>query len=294
MEQIIRNQPRADKKKKLSFDSILGIPYYVFLVVFVIFPLLIMMLYAFTSNAQANIFNIRFSFENFGIFLTSDYVFKSLLESIWLAILSTLLCLAICYPLAFMVSRLKRRTQTILVLFLTASMWINSLILIHSLKNVFLLAGNLVVGFDKSFPANAIFLGHDYSIIIGMIFLYFPYMFLPIYTQMTKIDENLFEGAADLGANKFQTIFRVVVPLTLSSVFSSCLVVLLPATTTLVVPEILTSGNRKMIGNLIEFLYNESQFGQMAAVALVLTVSLLIIVGIMKLLNRYEEVLSND
>src|SRR5690606_10125856 len=137
MEQIIRNQPRADKKKKLSFDSILGIPYYVFLVVFVIFPLLIMMLYAFTSNAQANIFNIRFSFENFGIFLTSDYVFKSLLESIWLAIVSTLICLAICYPLAFMVSRLKRRTQTILVLFLTASMWINSLILIHSLKNVF-------------------------------------------------------------------------------------------------------------------------------------------------------------
>ncbi|VEU82172.1 ABC transporter permease [Acholeplasma hippikon] len=280
------------KKKKISFNSFLGIPYYLVLAILVILPLFIMLLYAFTSN-NSSIFNIQFTLNNFiKFFSTRDYV-GIMFESIWLAIRSTFICLLICYPLAYFISKLPKRTQTILVLLFTSTMWINSLILMHSLKNVFLIAASFVVGGNAEYSQLTIFLGHDYSIIIGTIFLYMPYMFLPIYTQMTKIDKNLLEGAADLGANKFQTLVRVVFPLTLSSVISSCLVVLLPATTTLVVSEIMGNGQRPLIGNLIER-QTGSRFGEMAAYSIILAVAMLIIVAILKSMDRYEEVLSNE
>src|SRR5690554_3914313 len=170
------------KKKIVSFNSILGIPYYVLIIVFVFIPLLIMILYAFTK-ADSSIFNIKFTFANFEKFFKTRAYVNSLFESIWIALLSTIVSLAISYPLAYIITKLKKKTQTILVLLITANMWINSLILIHALKNVFLIAGTLVVGDSASFIEKAIFLGHDYSLVIGTVFLYFPYMFLPIYTR---------------------------------------------------------------------------------------------------------------
>ena len=127
-------------------------------------------------------------------------------------------------PVAYMVSRLRPRVQTTLVLLITATMWINSLVLAYALRSVFILAGAWLFG------ENRILLATDMSLVVGIVFIYLPYMFLPIYTQMTKIDPSLLESAADLGANKFQTIFKVVVPLTLSSVISGSMIVLLPAT----------------------------------------------------------------
>ena len=109
---------------------------------------------------------------------------------------------------------------------------------------------------------------------------------------MTKIDNNLLEGAEDLGANKLQIVSKVVFPLTLSSIISSCLIVLLPATTTLVVSEIMAYGQRPMIGNLIE--RQVSRFGEMAAYAMILGTILLLIVLVIKRFDKYEEVLANE
>lgn len=279
------------KKKKVSFDTILGIPYYLLLIIFVFIPLLIMILYAFTKPNES-LFNIRFTLVNFEKFFNTQAYVKSLFESVWIALLSTIVSLVISYPLAYVITKLKKQIQIALVLLITANMWINSLILIHAIKNAFLIAGTLVVGNDASFIQKAIFLGHDYSLVIGTVFLYFPYMFLPIYTQMGKIDINLLEGAEDLGANKFQIVTKVVFPLTLSSVISSCLIVLLPATTTLVVSEIMAYGQRPMIGNLIE--RQVSRFGEMAAYAMILGLVMILIVFILKRFDKYEEVLANE
>lgn len=279
------------KKKKVSFDTILGIPYYLLLIIFVLIPLIIMVLYAFTK-ADSSIFNIRFTFVNFTAFFSEKIYINTLLESIWIAILSTIVSLLISYPLAYIITKLKKRTQLILVLLITANMWINSLILIHALKNIFLIAGTMIVGNDANSIQKAMFLGHDYSLVTGMVFLYFPYMFLPIYTQMTKIDINLLEGAEDLGANKLQIVTKVVFPLTLSSVISSCLIVLLPATTTLVVSQIMGNGKREMIGNLIEA--QISNFGKMAAYSIILGLAMILIVLILKKFDKYDEVLANE
>lgn len=291
---FIQKKSKSDKKNIFQLDFFLGLPYYVMLVVFIIIPIFILVLYAFTEGGDS-LFNIRFTLANFEKFFSQSIFIERLIESIWLAIRSTFYCLLICYPLAYMVSRLKKRTQTILVLLLTATMWINSLILMHSLKNVFLIAGSWVAGSNASYTEQAMFLGHDYSIIIGTIFLYMPYMFLPIYTQMTKIDPALIEGATDLGANKIQSLFKVVLPLTLSSVISSCLIVLLPATTTLVVNQIMGDSRRPLIANLIEQQSKKiGAFGEMAAYAMILSLIMFIFVWVLNKFDRYEEVLANE
>src|SRR5690606_4365017 len=279
---------KPNEKNKIGFDLALGIPYYVMLAVFVIVPLLIMVLYAFTTNTTS-ILNIQFTTKNFTKFFENfDFVMK-LGESVWIALLSTITCLLICYPLAFMISKLKPRTQTILVLLITATMWINSLVLAYALRSVFLMAGAWLFGNDR------IFLATDYALIAGTVFIYLPYMFLPIYTQMTKIDHTLLESAADLGANRIQTVFKVVVPLTLSSVISGSLIVFLPATTTLVVSQYLGDGRRPQIGDLINSKMNNLRtYGEGAAYALILALVLLLFVFIFKKLDKYEGVLANE
>lgn len=279
---------KSNSKFKLNFDLALGIPYYAVLFIFVIVPLLIMVLYAFTTNTTS-ILNIQFTLANFEKFFSKIEFIMKLGESLWIAILSTIVCLLICYPVAYMVSRLRPRVQTILVLLITATMWINSLVLAYALRSVFILAGAWLFG------ENRILLATDMSLVVGIVFIYLPYMFLPIYTQMTKIDPSLLESAADLGANKFQTIFKVVVPLTLSSVISGSMIVLLPATTTLVVSQYLGDGRRPQIGDLINAKMNSLRtYGEGAAYALILALVLLLFVFIFKKLDKYEGVLANE
>ncbi|HEY8406033.1 MAG TPA: ABC transporter permease [Acholeplasma sp.] len=279
---------KSNGKFKLNFDLALGIPYYAVLFIFVIVPLLIMVLYAFTTNTTS-ILNIQFTLANFEKFFSKIEFIMKLGESLWIAILSTIVCLLICYPVAYMVSRLRPRVQTTLVLLITATMWINSLVLAYALRSVFILAGAWLFG------ENRILLATDMSLVVGIVFIYLPYMFLPIYTQMTKIDPSLLESAADLGANKFQTIFKVVVPLTLSSVISGSMIVLLPATTTLVVSQYLGDGRRPQIGDLINAKMNSLRtYGEGAAYALILALVLLLFVFIFKKLDKYEGVLANE
>ncbi len=279
---------RTNEKGKIGFDFALGLPYYVMLGVFVIIPLLIMVLYAFTANTTS-ILNIQFTTGNFVKFFSNFEFVMKLGESVWISLLSTITCLLICYPLAFMISKLKPRTQTILVLLITATMWINSLVLAYALRSVFLMAGAWLFGNDR------IFLATDYALVAGTVFIYLPYMFLPIYTQMTKIDHSLLESAADLGANRIQTMFKVVVPLTLSSVIAGSLIVFLPATTTLVVSQYLGDGRRPQIGDLINSkMSNLRTYGEGAAYAMILALLLLVFVFIFKKMDKYEGVLANE
>jgi len=117
---------------------------------------------------------------------------------------------------------------------------------------------------------------------------------LPIYTHMAKLDKNLFESAEDLGANKLQTIVRVVIPMSLSSVLTGFMMVFLPASTTLVITRYLGDGQRKMIGDLIDLAFKSGKFGYGAAIALVLAVILLFFVFLIKKVDKYEGVLANE
>ncbi len=273
--------------KKLNYEFFLGIPFYVLIVILVLIPIGMMLLYAFTRNS-GGIIPIQFTFDNFKEFFIQPTFISSMAESIYLSLVSSVFCLMISYPLAYIISKRKIITQKVMIATITSTMFINSLLLAYAVRSIFEFIGNGLFN-DKTH-----FLGTDFAIVTGMIYLYLPFMLLPIYTHMTKMDKNLFESAADLGANKFQTLVRVVIPMSLSSVLTGFMMVFLPASTTLVITKYLGNGQRKMIGDLIDLAIKNGKFGYGAAIALVLAVILVLFIFLIKKVDKYEEVLANE
>lgn len=282
-----KKQQPVKNTKKLNYEFYLGAPYYLMIFVLVIIPILLMLLYAFTTDASSLV-SIRFTIDNFIEFFVQPTFISSMLESVYLSLVSAVICLLICYPVAFILSRRKLITQKILVALITSNMFINSLLLAYAVRSIFEMIGSAF--FDQS----RYLLGTDLAIITGMVYLYLPFMLLPIYTHMAKLDKNLFESAEDLGANKLQTIVRVVIPMSLSSVLTGFMMVFLPASTTLVITRYLGDGQRKMIGDLIDLAFKSGKFGYGAAIALVLAVILLFFVFLIKKVDKYEGVLANE
>lgn len=282
-----KQQRHLHKTQKLNFEFYLGAPYYLMMILLVIIPIGLMLLYAFTTDSNSLI-SIKFTIDNFIQFFKEPTFISSMLESVYLSFFSAVICLVICYPLAFILSRRKLMTQKILVSLITSNMFINSLLLAYAVRSIFEMIGTTFFGEARYL------LGTDLAIITGMVYLYLPFMLLPIYTHMSKMDKNLFESAEDLGANKLQTILRVVIPMSLSSVLTGFMMVFLPASTTLVITRYLGNGQRKMIGDLIDLAFKNGKFGYGAAIALVLALILLIFIFLIKRVDKYEEVLANE
>lgn len=269
------------KKQPISLEKAVGLPYYILLAVLIVFPFSVMILYAF-NNANTGVFQIQFSLSNFTDFLSQPIFIRTMIESLYLAGISTFISLLIAYPLSYIIVRRSAKQQLFLILLLTAPMWINMLIRANGLKQIFsMVAPNL--------------LGTDFAIITGMVYMYLPYMVLPIYTSLSKIDDSLYESSADLGANKLKTIRKVIIPLSLSGVMSGIMMVFLPAATTLVVPKYLGDGKRYMIGNLIdEAILLKGNYGYGAAISLILGILMMVFIYFIKKIDKYEEVLSNE
>jgi spermidine/putrescine transport system permease protein len=202
---------------------------------------------------------------------------------LWIALLTTSICLVIGYPLAYLISRIKGHLQVLLILLINAPMWINMLLRVRSIQQ-------LLDIFSPTLYET------DFALIFGMVYLFLPFMVLPIYTVLSKLDENYFEGAADLGANRFQTIQRVIIPLSLSGIISGVIMVFLPAATTLVVPQYLGK-NVHFIGNVIEASITQQingGYGYGAAISLVLSLIIVLMVFGMKKADKYQSGSNKD
>jgi spermidine/putrescine transport system permease protein len=196
-------------------------------------------------------------------------------ESIGLAFGATIITLAIGYPIAFIISRSKPKTRALLILLVTAPMWINMLLRTRALQQIFTMI-------DPEL------LGSNIAIMVGMTYNFLPFMVLPIYTVLAKIDNSLFESASDLGANKLQTMLKVIIPLSFSGILSGIMMVFLPAATTLVVPKYLGEG-RFLIGNLIEnAMISQGDFGYGSAIALVMAGFILVFLYLIKKVDTYQ------
>ena len=187
--------------KKLRFNrSQLCIPYAVFLICFVIAPLLVILYYAFT-NGQGN-----FTFKNFANFFASTNTLGTLLYSFALSIVTTLVCLVIAYPTAYILARSNFKKKYVLLLLFVLPMWINFTLRITALKEIL----SAIEGNISAFP----FLNS----VIGMTFDFLPFMILPLYTSLLKLDKSYLEAAADLGANKLTVFIRVTLPLSVPGI----------------------------------------------------------------------------
>ena len=275
---------QKNKKKHLihlRLEHVLGIPYQAVIVILIFIPILLMFIYSFESRDTAQSFSLVFTFDNYLRFFNEPIFISLMAESISLAAVSTVTTLLLGYPLAFIIARSRPKMKILLILLVTAPMWINMLLRTRALQQLFeMLAPEL--------------LGTNTAIIVGMTYNYLPFMVLPIYTILAKIDDALYESAADLGANKLQTLIRVIIPLSISGILSGVMMVFLPAATTLVIPKYLGE-SRYLIGNLIEnAMIQQGDFGYGSAIALVMAGLILIFLYLIKKVDTYQGVDDED
>lgn len=264
----------------------LVVPYFVWLALMILIPMLLIAFYAFTSPNTNEIIQINFTLENFKKFF--DPVFISVLwKSLKIALITTVICLVVGYPLAFIISRQSERSQTMWILLVTIPMWINMLIRTYAWMSLLADKGliNSFLGLFGLGPIKMMYT--DFAVILGMVYNFLPFMILQIYNVLSRMDESLIEASYDLGADKYKTFRKVIFPLSLSGVISGITLVFLPAVSTFVIPQLLGGGGYALIGNLIE-----KQFVQIgnwnfgSAISLIMAV---IIMFSISLTNKFER-----
>lgn len=258
-------------------------PYSLWAILFIIVPLLFVAYYAFTDS------DFKFTFDNVSRFFnaTTSIMDKNGMpkeahtylvifwRSLRLSIISTLICLLLGYPAAYIISRAAPKTQKIIITLIMIPMWMNFLIRTYAWMTILQDSGiiNRLLAHIGLGPIHII--GTETAVVIGMVYDYFPYMILPIYSIMAKMDDKLIEAAKDLGCNSAGVIRRVVWPLSLPGVISGITMVLIPSISTFYISQKLGYGKFYLIGDAIEGQYAANNLHFAAAIAFILMVLLL-------------------
>ncbi len=242
--------------------------------VFIVVPLVMVAYYAFTNSDG------EFTLSNVANVAQYSQIF---VRSIWLALIATVICLIIAYPLAYILTGMKKNTQSTMLMIVMLPMWMNFLLRTYAWMT--LLGNNGLI--NKMFALIGLgpfkMLNTEGAVILGMVYNYLPFMILPLYSVMVKIDKSVLEAAQDLGCNSRKTMLKVVFPLSLPGVMSGITMVFVPAISTFIISRMLGGGGNLLIGDLIEmqFLGNAYNINLGAAISLVLMVIILLIMTIM-------------
>lgn len=265
--------------------KIFATPYAIWMLLFTIAPIILVVFYAFTDESGS------LTLQNFQNFMDPIYI-SVLWRSIVMGILCTLICLVIAYPAAYFLAQKEIDKKGILILLFIIPMWMNFLLRTYSWLT--LLESNglvtyLVNSVRRFFGAKEdIRLLYNYgAVLMGMVYNYLPFMVLPLYTVLNKVDKRIIEAAEDLGANRMQVFLRVTLPLSVPGIASGVTMVFMPAITTFVISRLLGGAQFKLFGDLIEqqFLFTgDWNFG--SAMSLIMMVLLLISMGLM---NRFGD-----
>lgn len=260
-------------KKRTFIENFSAVPHLVWAVLFIIAPLAFVIYFAFTDTYG------NFTFDN--ITLLSGYTHIFVL-SVCFALIATVICLLIGYPLALFISRANPKTQKMIVVLLMLPMWISLLIRTYSLLALLDNGGLLNSLLEAVGIGRVKIVGTAGAVIAGMVYDFLPYMVLPIYTSVSKLDKRYFEAAHDLGCNGFQTFIKVILPLSTPGVISGITMVFVPSISTFYISQKLGGGSFDLIGDTIERQFqNVSTYNIGAAISLVMMILILISVAVM-------------
>ena len=264
-------------------------PYSVWAVLFIVVPLIFVAYYAFTDT------DFNFTFDNIARFFTATSNIGDgeltrevhtyliiFLRSLKLAVISTVICLLMGYPMAYIIARAEARTQKILITLIMIPMWMNFLLRTYAWMTILQDTG-IFNGILSALGLGRIhIIGTEAAVVIGMVYDYFPYMILPIYSVMAKMDIRLIEAARDLGCNSAGVLRRVIWPLSLPGVLSGITMVLIPSISTFYISQKLGNGKFYLIGDAIEGQYVANNLHFAAAIAFILMVILLACMALMQ------------
>ena len=252
--------------------------------IFIVLPLFLILAHALSSNTDLSEF--AFTLDNFHRFFEPLYV-KILITSLVLAGLSTILCLIVGYPVAYIISKMSEKVRNNMILIFIIPMWMNFLLRTYAWLTLLGNKGliNKFIGLFGLGPWDLMY--NSKAIMIGMVYNFLPFMVLPIYTVLLKMDQKLIEAAKDLGANDFEVFTKVIFPLSLPGIYTGITMVFIPAISTFVVPNLLGGNNFYLIGNLIEKQFTfTGDWGFGSAISMILIVIMLLILVVPKLFNK--------
>ncbi len=267
--------------KKVSIGNPhVATPYVIWSVIFIVVPLLMVAYYSFTDA------NGSFTFENISTIFQFNYL-RIFGESILYAFIATAITLVISYPLAYFMTKTSLSTQATLMLLVMLPMWMNLLIRTYSISNILERNGIIntaldMLGFEKVQLINT-----PGAVILGMVYNFIPYMILPIYSVLSKIDNRLIEASSDLGANGLVTLRRVILPLSMPGAVSGITMVFVPSVSTFYISQKLGGIHNELIGDVIEQQFKlNNNYNLGASLSLVLMVMIIISLAIM---NRFAS-----
>ncbi len=296
------------------FFRALSAPYLVWMAIFIIVPLILIAVFAFTTTVTVNadgeimseeqlaeytaaceeegtepVLSERTVFTFANILECSKYI-KTLMNSIWLAFIATVICLLIGYPLAYFISCARYRVQKFLIMLVMLPMWMNFLLRTYAWMTLLERNGliNKVLGMIGLGPFEMI--NTQGAVVLGMVYNYLPFMILPLYTTMMKIDRRVVEAAQDLGANSLRTMSRVILPLSVPGIASGITMVFVPSVSTFIISRMLGGGTNMLIGDLIDlqFLGNAYNPNLGAAMSLVLMVFVFLCMSITNQMDNQD------
>ncbi len=257
-------------------------PYVLWMVLFILVPILLVL--SFSINYDNNGFS--FTLDHYKRFFDPLYI-GVLMRSVKLALISTAICLILGYPMAMIISKSNIKSRNILVLLFVIPMWMNFLLRTYSWMALLERNGliNKLLNFFNIPTMN--FMYTEGAVILGMVYNFLPFMVLPIYSVLIKIDRSLIEAARDLGADEFIVFIKIIFPLSMPGVISGIVMVFMPAITTFVISRLLGGGQFTLIGNLIEQQFlsvGNWNFG--SAISIIMMILILLSMAV---LNRYDK-----
>ena len=257
-------------------------PYYIWTLATILVPIFLIVYYSVIDKSSG-----AFSIINFKNSFSPEYI-QIFIRSLGVSILTTIICLVIGYPVALFLSRVKPANQQLLLFLFILPTWTNIVLRTYAWLIMFYRNG-IIENFLKIFGLNFNLQYSVFAVYVGMVYNYLPFMILPLYTAISKIDGALLEAGEDLGASKWQRLVKIIVPLSAPGIISGIIMVFLPAATTFVIPQILSAGKYNLIGNVIERQFtsaNNQNFG--SALSIILIIIIVISIFALDLFNQRD------
>ena len=258
----------------------LDIPYIIFLLLFIIAPILIVVFYAFTYeyvDPATNVTSLKLSGQAFINFFTDWSKINVLFVSLFIATITTILCLLIGFPLAYFLADKKVNKNAVLITLFIAPMWINFVLRTGATRDLLTWLG--INGGNHPYLAT----------IIGMVQNYLPFVILPLYTTMTKLDKSQVEAARDLGANPTQVFVKNIIPQAVPGIVSACLMTFMPTMSSYVISDVLSEGKITLFGNYIELEFTNKAWNDGSFMALVMLILIAVTMVISQKFSKDEK-----
>lgn len=273
------SKTKAKVRRIVGFKrSYLGIPYLLFLVLFVLIPIVIIVFYAFTETVtlEDGTEALRFSFAAFTSFFTSPTKVNVLIVSLFVGLLNTLFCLLIGYPVAFLLADKKVNKNYVMVMLFIMPMWINFVLRTGATRDVLSWMG--LYGGQHPYLAT----------MIGMVYNYLPFTILPLYSTMIKLDKAQIEAARDLGCNKAQTFFKSILPQSIPGIISAAEMVFMPTMSSYVISDTLSEGKLTLFGNIIYLNFSQNMLNEGSFMSLIMLAIIVITMVVTKKFSKND------